>query len=59
MADETVRDADTRGANTCKNAPCTCTVERGEKFCSVHCQSTENTVQIDCDCGHDTCKGDF
>lgn len=59
MADETVKDADNRGANTCKNAPCTCPVERGEKFCSVHCQSTENTIQIDCDCGHADCKGDF
>ena len=59
MADETVRDADNRGANTCKNSPCTCPVERGEKFCSVHCQSTEHNIQIDCDCGHDTCKGDF
>jgi hypothetical protein len=59
MADETVRDADTRDANTCKNSPCTCPVERGEKFCSVHCQSTGNTIQIDCDCGHESCGGDF
>jgi hypothetical protein len=59
MADETVRDAEARAANTCKNSPCTCAVERGEKFCSVHCQSTENTIQIDCDCGHADCGGDF
>ena len=57
MADETVRDAD--AANTCKNAPCTCPVEKGEKYCSVHCQSTTSTIQIDCDCGHDNCGGDF
>jgi hypothetical protein len=59
MADETVRDADVKSANTCKNAPCTCPVEKGEKFCSVHCQSTEHNIQIDCDCGHETCAGDF
>jgi hypothetical protein len=59
MADETVRDADAKAANTCKNAPCTCPVEKGEKFCSVHCQSTEHNIQIDCDCGHETCAGDF
>ena len=59
MADETVRDADAQAANTCKNPPCTCPDEKGEKFCSVHCQSTGNTVQIDCDCGHPACAGDF
>ena len=59
MADETVRDADNMDANTCRNSPCTCPTDKSEKYCSVHCQSTANTVQIDCDCGHDTCKGDF
>jgi len=57
MAEETAT-AD-KPANSCKNPPCTCPVEKGEKFCSVHCQSTEHNIQIDCDCGHDTCKGDF
>jgi hypothetical protein len=51
--------ADERNENQCGNPPCTCPVEKGEKFCSVHCQSTENTVQIDCDCGHGSCHGDF
>ena len=59
MADETVSDADVRAADTSKNAPCTCPVDKGEKYCSVHCQSTPNTVQIDCDCGHGGCGGDF
>ena len=54
MADER-RDE----GKTCANAPCTCPVEKGEKYCSVHCQSTGNTTQIDCDCGHPDCKGDF
>jgi hypothetical protein len=51
--------ADERKENQCANPPCTCPTEKGEKFCSVHCQSTENTVQIDCDCGHGSCQGDF
>jgi hypothetical protein len=59
MADETVRDSNDRDANTCKNAPCTCPVDKGEKYCSVHCDSTAGHTQIDCDCGHDTCGGDF
>ena len=54
MADETKS-----GSNVCKNPPCSCAVDKGEKYCSVHCQSTENTTQIDCDCGHSDCTGDF
>ena len=59
MADETVRDSDARADNVCKNPPCSCPTDGGDKYCSVHCQSTQNTVQIDCDCGHQTCSGDF
>jgi hypothetical protein len=59
MADETASDVAVKDKNACRNPPCTCPVEKGEKFCSVHCQSTEHNVQIDCDCGHDTCRGDF
>jgi hypothetical protein len=51
--------AEERNARTCANPPCSCPVEQGEKYCSVHCQSTANTVQIDCDCGHESCAGDF
>ena len=50
--------ADEREEKTCANPPCSCPVQ-GEKYCSVHCESTKSTVQIDCDCGHDGCKGDF
>ncbi|HYE14115.1 MAG TPA: hypothetical protein VD968_06715 [Pyrinomonadaceae bacterium] len=51
--------ADERNDKVCANPPCSCPVEGGERYCSVHCQSTENTVQIDCDCGHQGCSGDF
>jgi hypothetical protein len=43
----------------CKNTSCTCTVAAGEKFCGVHCQSTENTIQVDCTCGHEECGSVF
>ncbi len=42
-------------AKKCKNTPCACQVEKGEQYCSVHCQSVENTIQMDCDCGHEAC----
>ena len=44
---------------TCKNPPCGCRVPEGEDFCSVNCASTEHETQIDCDCGHPECGGDF
>lgn len=49
-----------RNDDVCKNPPCTCPVgDSDDDYCSVHCQSTANHVQIDCDCGHAECKGDF
>ncbi|HVF56352.1 MAG TPA: hypothetical protein VM934_09390 [Pyrinomonadaceae bacterium] len=44
---------------TCKNPPCSCRVDKKGDSCSVHCESTGNTTQIDCDCGHPDCSGDF
>ncbi|MGB8507461.1 MAG: hypothetical protein WCD76_03570 [Pyrinomonadaceae bacterium] len=55
MADE----KDDKKGRTCKNAPCSCAVPDNEKFCSVQCASTQHNIQIDCDCGHADCKGDF
>jgi len=55
MADET----NERAGHTCTNAPCSCPVEKKNEYCGVSCQSTGQTTQIDCDCGHPDCKGDF
>ena len=55
MADE----RDERAGNTCANPPCTCVVDKKGEYCGVSCQSTSGTTQIDCDCGHGGCKGDF
>jgi hypothetical protein len=43
----------------CAHPACSCTVEKGEEFCSATCQGSGKTLQIDCDCGHDACTGDF
>ena len=52
--------ADERDAKTCKNPPCSCKITDDDGgYCSVACQSTANTTQIDCDCGHKDCGGDF
>ena len=45
--------------NKCAHPTCSCVVEKDEKFCSVSCQGSGGTMQIDCDCGHDGCSGDF
>ena len=43
----------------CAHPTCSCVVENGEKYCSVSCQGSGKTMQIDCDCGHKSCSGDF
>ena len=49
-----------REERTCKNPPCGCKIaDEDDGYCSVNCASTANTTQIDCDCGHDHCSGDF
>ena len=44
---------------TCKNAPCSCPVPNDQKFCSTACEGTGETIELDCDCGHDACAGNF
>ena len=42
----------------CKNPACSCAASDG-KYCSAACEGAGDTVQIDCDCGHKECSGDF
>jgi hypothetical protein len=49
MADEKV---------TCKNPVCGCAPNDG-KYCSASCEGTGDTIEIDCDCGHEACSGNF
>jgi hypothetical protein len=41
----------------CAHIPCTCVVERGEKYCSESCKDAgSDEVEIACECGHATCE---
>jgi hypothetical protein len=51
--------ADEKKSNTCKHPTCSCPVEGGASYCSASCEGAKGTLQIDCDCGHPACKGDF
>jgi hypothetical protein len=51
--------ADDKDKNICKHPACSCPVEKGEKYCSPTCAGAGDTMQIDCDCGHPSCTGDF
>jgi hypothetical protein len=44
---------------TCKNPPCGCAPTEDSDYCSTGCEGTGNTIQLDCDCGHATCTGNF
>ncbi len=43
----------------CKNPPCTCVPEVGQKYCSASCEGAGNTIELDCDCSHEACQGNF
>ncbi|HEX8746291.1 MAG TPA: hypothetical protein VF717_03770 [Pyrinomonadaceae bacterium] len=52
--------ADDREAKKCKNATCNCVLtEDGANYCSANCEGAGDITQIDCDCGHSECAGDF
>lgn len=43
----------------CGNAPCSCKPQSGEKYCGVVCEGKGETIELDCDCGHPDCSGNF
>lgn len=45
--------------NKCKNAACSCPPQDEGNYCSASCEGTGKTIEIDCDCGHETCQGNF
>jgi hypothetical protein len=45
--------------NKCKNPVCTCPAQPGGKYCSASCEGSGETIELDCDCGHDECGGNF
>ena len=51
--------ADDEKEKQCKNPACTCPPQPGGKYCSASCEGSGKTIEIDCDCGHDACGGNF
>lgn len=45
--------------NKCKNPPCTCVCPEGEKYCSASCEGAGKMIELDCDCSHEQCQGNF
>jgi hypothetical protein len=45
--------------NKCQNAPCTCPAPSDGKYCSASCEGAGKTIELDCDCGHTDCGGNF
>jgi hypothetical protein len=43
----------------CQNPVCTCPPQPGGKYCSASCEGAGKTVELDCDCGHEECAGNF
>jgi hypothetical protein len=44
---------------TCENPPCTCAPQPGGSCCSAQCEGKGDTIELDCDCGHPECGGNF
>jgi hypothetical protein len=45
--------------NTCANPVCTCLAQPDGKYCSASCEGKGDIVELDCDCGHPECGGNF
>ncbi len=45
--------------NKCKNPPCSCPPSDDTKYCSVTCEGKGETIELDCECGHPECAGNF
>jgi hypothetical protein len=45
----------TETAKKCAHPPCTCSTS--DKYCSPQCEAMEKTPDIDCRCGHASCRG--
>jgi hypothetical protein len=41
----------------CAHVGCSCIPEKGEKYCSAHCESMATQVSVVCKCGHAGCAG--
>jgi len=48
----------TEKLDKCKNPACSCSIGKGEKYCSAHCEGLQDKTEIVCQCGHPGCQGD-
>jgi len=44
-------------AKKCPHPPCSCTLEKGQSYCSAYCEGAKGTTALICECGHTGCKG--
>ena len=44
--------------NKCKGPNCSCTVGHDSKYCSPHCETMKDSLEIACECGHAGCAGE-
>ncbi|HEX8652732.1 MAG TPA: hypothetical protein VF708_18090 [Pyrinomonadaceae bacterium] len=51
--------ADDKERKKCKNPACSCPAADDGNYCSANCEGAGDITQIDCDCGHPECSGDF
>lgn len=42
--------------NKCAHPACSCTEQKGSKYCSQYCHDAGETVELACNCGHSGCK---
>jgi hypothetical protein len=45
--------------DTCKNPVCSCPAPADGKYCSASCEGKGETIELDCDCSHPECSGNF
>ena len=50
--------AEEKEQRKCKNPVCSCVPADGD-YCSASCEGKGNLIEIDCDCSHPGCKGNF
>jgi hypothetical protein len=51
--------ADENEEKKCQNPVCTCPPQPGGKYCGASCEGAGKTIELDCDCGHEECAGNF
>lgn len=49
----------TMAEEKCKNPVCSCPPQPDGKYCSASCEGAGKTIELDCDCGHKECSGNF